>query len=71
MSRYEIQEKEAHEIDYRHVGIESGTTEREAFERFCEKEGLRDGRFRVKGADASGSSWTYLARIDSTTIQES
>jgi len=50
------QTKEAHELDYRHVGIESGTTRRETFERFCEKWDLSAGRFRVKGADASGSA---------------
>jgi hypothetical protein len=70
MSRYEIQTKEANEVDYQHVGVESGKTGREAFERFCERMELSDGRFRVRNPDGRASSWAYLARIDSTTIQE-
>jgi len=70
VSAYEIQAKESSDVDYQHVGIESGKTGWEAFERFCEKTDVSDGRFRVRNPEGRASSWAYLARIDSTTIHE-
>ena len=59
MTIYQLQEREAAEIDWRNIGRASGNTGDEALEQFCQHRGLTEGIFRLKGTHDLEFSWTY------------